>query len=170
MAEIRQDSFDAFVRAHTTALLRTAVLLTGSRDVAEELVQDTLAHLYPRWDRVVAADVPIAYVRRSLANRFVSSRRAPASRNISMWELPDGWDGTDISDAVATRREIWQLLGDLPSRQRAAIVLRYFHDLTDEQIADTMGCRAVTVRSLVSRGVIRMRGGIAPGHDRGVAR
>lgn len=165
-----RDSFELFVRANATALLRTAVLLTGSRHTAEDLVQDTLAHLFPRWGTVAAAEVPLAYVRRSLTNRYISSRRAPASRDVSMWDLPDGWDGTDVSETVADRREIWRLLGGLPARQRAAVVLRYFHDLPDEQIADVMGCRPVTVRSLVSRGVLRMRTGVLSAHHQGMAR
>jgi RNA polymerase sigma-70 factor (sigma-E family) len=151
-------AFEHFVRAHTTELLRTAFLLTGSRYSAEELVQDTLAHLYPQWHRVSAAEAPVAYVRRSLANRFVSRHRSPANRDLAMWELPDGWDGKDLSETVTTRRMIWQLLGELPNRQRTAVVLRYFNDLTDAQIADVLGCRPGSVRSLISRAVGAMRG------------
>ena len=156
---MRPDDFEPFVRAHTPTLYRTAMLLTGNRHDAEELLQDTLAHLYPRWDRVVRADVPLAYVRRSLANRFVSARRSPAYRDASMWELPDGWDGRDLGETVAVSRTIWQLLATLPERQRAALVLRYFHDAPDGQIAEALGCRTATVRSLTSRGIAALRAG-----------
>ena len=73
MAETSE--FSAFVRAHSTALLRSAYLLTGDLASAEDLVQDTFLRLYPRWSRVVAADVPLAYVRRSVMNNFLNSRR-----------------------------------------------------------------------------------------------
>ena len=68
------------------------------------------------------SDVPVAYVRRALTNRFVSQRRSPAVRHASQSELPDAWDGRDLSEAVAVRRTIWQLLGTLPEKQRAAVV------------------------------------------------
>jgi RNA polymerase sigma-70 factor (sigma-E family) len=149
--------FVAFVDAHSRSLFRTAFLLTGSRHSAEELLQDTLALLYPKWERVRAADSPPAYVRRSLTNRFVSSQRSPAAGDVAMWELPDQADSRDLAAAVVDRGYLWQLLGTLPERQRAALVMRYFHDLTDGEIAAGIGCRAATVRSLISRGVAAMR-------------
>jgi DNA-directed RNA polymerase specialized sigma24 family protein len=77
--------FVSFVRANTAALSRTAYLLTGNAVAAEELVQDTLVRLYPKWDRVSAADVPIAYVRRSLANVFLNEKRRPARRGPGLY-------------------------------------------------------------------------------------
>ena len=150
-------AFESFVRAHSTNLIRTAVLVTGSKHAAEELVQDTLTSLYPRWERVAAADEPLAYVRRALMNRFISLRRRPAARDLAVWELPDGWDGRDLGETVAVRSTVWQLLGTLPERQRAAIVLRHFHDLAETDIAATLGCRPASVRSLISRGMGSMR-------------
>ena len=75
-----EDPFGLFVRLHSEALFRFAYLLTGSSMYAEELLQDTLTRLYPRWARVAAADSPVAYVRRSLANRYVSVHRRPLIR------------------------------------------------------------------------------------------
>lgn len=155
MADIA--AFETFVRGNSQALIRTAVLLTGSLDAAEELVQDTLTNLYPRWERVAAADEPLAYVRRSLTNRFISQRRRPGARDLAVWELPDGWDGTDLGETVAARRTVWELLGTLPERQRAAIVLRHFHDLPEPEIASMLQCRPASVRSLISRGMASMR-------------
>ena len=149
--------FESFVRNHSASLLRTAALVTGSRHAAEELVQDTLTLLYPRWGRVAAADEPLAYVRRALVNRFISQRRSPAARDVAVWELPDGWDGTDLGESIAVRRTIWQLLGTLPQRQRAAIVLRHFNDLPEQEIATILECRPASVRSLISRGMASMR-------------
>jgi RNA polymerase sigma-70 factor (sigma-E family) len=150
-------AFELFVRVHTAALMRTAFLLSGSRAAAEDLLQETLVRLYPQWQRVTSADVPMAYVRRTMANTFVSQRRAPAARDVPMWEMPDGWDGTDLGEAVAARCTVWQLLGTIPPRQRAAIVLRHLHDLPEQEIAHALGCRPVTVRSLISRGLATMR-------------
>ena len=148
--------FEAFVRANAPALLRTAFLLTRSQHGAEDLVQDTLAALYPRWDRVAAADLPLAYVRRSLANRFISQRRSPRGSEIAHALVPDRHDPHDLAEAVAARRTVWQLLGALPPRQRTAIVLREFHDLPDTEIADILECRPASVRSLISRGMTSM--------------
>lgn len=151
------DGFATFVREQRRPLLGTAYLLTGSQDAAEELLQDTLVALYPKWGRVAAADQPVAYVRRALTNRFVSSRRSPAARDLSVWDTPEPPAQGDVADTVTDRRVLFQLLSQLPPRQRAAIVLRYFHDRSDEQIAGDLGCRAATVRSLVSRGSATLR-------------
>jgi RNA polymerase sigma-70 factor (sigma-E family) len=150
-------AFERFVREHTPTLYRTAFLLTGNRYEAEELVQDTLTRLFPKWDRVMAADNPIAYVQRCVGNRAVSRRRAPAARAESRWELPERWDGSDVGETVAVSRTVWQLLGTLPTKQRAALVLRYFYDLPEADVAAALGCRPTTVRSLVSRGIAAMR-------------
>jgi RNA polymerase sigma-70 factor (sigma-E family) len=149
--------FAGFVRANTPALLRTAYLLTGNGPAAEELVQDTLVHLYPKWAKVAAADVPIAYVRRSLTNAFVNQKRGPAARQVALDAVPESADWRDPIDRFADRDELWTLLGTLPDRQRAALVLRYFHDLPDDEIARTLDCRVGTVRSLISRGLAALR-------------
>lgn len=151
-------AFDAFVRDNATSLLRTAYLLTGEHGAAEDLLQDTLTYLYPRWERVAEADLPTAYVRRSLTNRFLSSRRS-AGRNPlrSMWSLPDRADERDVGEEIASQDIIWRLLATLSERQRAAVVLRHYHDLPDDQIAATLGCRPATVRSLISRAITSMR-------------
>jgi len=150
-------AFAAFVRAHSRTLFGTAYLLTGRGDAAEELLQDTLAALYPKWDRVAAADAPLAYVRRALSNRFVSGTRRPAARELGFWELPDSAAPGDLAEAIAERRWLWQVLGGLPERQRAALVLRFFHDLDDDEIANHLDCRTGTVRSLISRGLASIR-------------
>jgi RNA polymerase sigma-70 factor (sigma-E family) len=149
--------FAAFVRANSGSLYNTAYLLTGSADRAEELLQDTLARLYPKWDRVQAAEAPLAYVRRCVVNGFVSSRRSPATHDVSLHDLPELPAAAGLADRVADRGLLWQLLGRLPDRQRAALVMRYFHDRPDAEIAEAIGCRTATVRSLISRGIATMR-------------
>lgn len=150
-------TFERFVRAHTPTLFTTAFMLTGDRHAAEDLLQETLSRLYPKWSSVTSASSPLAYVRRCLANRFMSLRRSPNARVEFAWDVPDGWDGLDLSERVAISRTVWQLLGTLPQKQRAAIVLRYFDDLPEADVAAALGCRPVSVRSLVSRGISAMR-------------
>jgi RNA polymerase sigma-70 factor (sigma-E family) len=163
MAEDAGDAFGRFVREQTPTLYRSAYLLTGNAHEAEELLQDTLTRLYPKWHLVTGADSPLAYVRRALTNRFISDRRAPLRRDTSLWELPETPDGHDVGESVAVSATIWQLLGTLPPKQRAAVVLRYFSDLPDEETAAAIGCRPVTVRSLVSRGIATLRAGYLAG-------
>jgi RNA polymerase sigma-70 factor (sigma-E family) len=149
--------FASFVREQTPALLRTAYLLTGNGNAAEELVQDTLVRLYPKWDRVERADAPLAYVRRSLANAFVNHQRRASRREFAYAELPERADERDDFGRVVDRDEIWKRLATLPDRQRAALVLRFFEGLSDEDAADALGCRVGTVRSLISRGLATLR-------------
>lgn len=154
------EHFVGFVREHTDALLKTAYLLTRNGPDAEELVQDTLVWLYPRWDQVRAADYPVAYVRKSVVNRFLASRRKMSATEIRFGDQ-DGWPqatGTpDETAAVDERDSMWRELATLPERQRAAIVLRFFHDLADDAVAEVLDCRVGTVRSLISRALSALR-------------
>jgi RNA polymerase sigma-70 factor (sigma-E family) len=159
-----EDSPADFIRAHSGSLYRTAFMLTGNAHEAEEVLQDTLVSLLPKWDKVAAADSPVAYVRRAIANRFLSSQRRSSSRDVTVWELPDGWDGRDLSESVTSSVQVWRLLGELPERQRVAMVLRYFHDLSEDEIGAAIGCRPATVRSLVTRGLTTLRDRHRPLH------
>ena len=154
-------SFAQFVREHTPALLRTAYLLTGDRSGAEELVQDTLVQLYPKWERVEVADVPLAYVRRCLTNRYINHRRRAARREYAYEDVPERMDDRDLFGQLADRDQIWTGLRDLPDRQRTALVLRFFEDLSDVDTATALGCRVGTVRSLISRGLAGLRAQLA---------
>jgi len=154
--------FAGFVREHTDVLLRTAYLLTGNAQNAEELVQDTLVRLYPKWDRVAQADVPLAYVRRSLTNGYINYQRRAARREYPHDDVPERVDPRDVMTQLADRDQIWTGLRFLPERQRAALVLRFFEDMTDEESAAALGCRVGTVRSLISRGLAALREQMAP--------
>lgn len=145
--------FDSFVRLHSSGLLRTAYLLTGNPYNAEDLLQATLTDLLGKWAKVTAAETPLAYVRQAMTNRFLSGRRTKAGNEITLWDIPDRPGGADVSADVVSRHEVLGLLETLSSRQRSAVVLRYFHDLPDHEIAAALGCRAATVRSLISRGL-----------------
>jgi RNA polymerase sigma-70 factor (sigma-E family) len=152
-----ETGFTGFVRAHTPALFRTAYLLTGNRASAEELVQDTLVRLYPKWDRVESAEQPLAYVRRCLTNRFINEKRRAVNREYPYEDVPERPDDRDVLGQLNDRDQIWAGLRGLPDRQRTALVLRFFEDLTDEQTAEALDCRVGTVRSLISRGLATLR-------------
>jgi len=160
----RELGFAGFVRENMPALLRTAYLLTGNGQQAEELVQDTLVRLYPKWARVEAADVPLAYVRRSIANAHINQMRRSGRRELAFEQVPERSDPHDALGQLADRDQIWAGLRLLSARQRAALVLRFFEDLSDEQTAAALGCRVGTVRSLVSRGLGTLREQMTEAH------
>jgi RNA polymerase sigma-70 factor (sigma-E family) len=146
-------SFDEFVHEHQRALVRYATLLSGGQGEAEDLVQEVLIRVYPRWDTLDGSRY--AYVRRAVTNEFLSWRRRWSTRHIfATAELPEGrvepeWSEPDQRLALE--------LGKLPRQQRAAVVLRYYEDLTDAEIAGVMGVRETSVRSNISRGLAALR-------------
>jgi RNA polymerase sigma-70 factor (sigma-E family) len=158
------DHFAQFVADGTHSLLGTAYLLTRDRQAAEELVQDTLVALYPHWSKVAEAQSPIAYARRALINRYLNQQRRAATVERVTELLPDRQAGPDFAGRIDDRDQLRRVLITLPPRQRAAVVLRYFHDLSDQQVAAELGCRATTVRSLISRALSTLRAA-APGID-----
>jgi RNA polymerase sigma-70 factor (sigma-E family) len=155
------ERFTAFVREHTQALLRTAYLLTRNAGEAEELVQDTLAWLYPRWQQVELAEHQLAYVRKAVVNRYLAGRRRLSATEVhfdTSWErAPDRPVDRDRTAEVDDRIALWAKLGELSERQRAALVLRFFHDLPDDEVAGVLDCRVGTVRSLISRALSTLR-------------
>jgi RNA polymerase sigma-70 factor (sigma-E family) len=151
-----------FVRTQTDALLKTAYLLTRNAPDAEELVQDSLVWLYPRWAQVEAAEYQLAYVRKAMVNRFLAGRRRMSSTEVHFDESYSGYAervgaGRDETREVDERDAMWRELGGLTERQRAALVLRFFHDLPDDEVASMLDCRVGTVRSLISRGLNVLR-------------
>ncbi len=163
-AIVEQDhALTPFLHEHHVSLFRTALLLTGDSVSAEELLQDTLVRLLPRWDRVEQADRPVAYVRRALTNAFISNRRrGHHHRTVPLVRLAEAAEGHRPLDTTHDRSVLWPALLALPERQRAAIVLRYYDDLPDAEIADAIGCRPVSVRSLVSRAMGALRSTLDP--------
>jgi RNA polymerase sigma-70 factor (sigma-E family) len=151
-----RDGLEAFLSANAEPLFRTAYLLTRNSVEAEELVQDTLVRLFPTWDKVMAAESPLAYVRRSLTNRFISDRRRARNQDISLSEHHQS-RSPDVAELVTDHQTLWQLMRPLSRRQQVALVLRHFHGLADIEIAEELGCRTATVRSLISRGMASMR-------------
>ena len=158
---LADEHFAEFVRASTAALLRTGYLLTRDGGEAEELVQDTLVWLYPRWGQVQAAEHQVAYVRKAVVNRFLAGKRRMSSTEIrfdpTLERFVEQPEQRDETAEVDERMAIWQELGELSDRQRAAVVLRFFHDLPDDEVAQVLECRVGTVRSLISRSLTALR-------------
>ncbi len=167
------DTVDAatWIDAALPRLMGAALALTGHRHDAEDLVQETLAKVILKWDSVDQADSPDAYVRRAMVNTFISGKRRKSSTEFVSHDVVTderrsvGGHGHD-SD-LAARDHMWQLLATLPPRQRAVLVLRYYDDLPDAQIAEVLGCSAVSVRVAAHRAMGTLRGALAPvGADR----
>ncbi|MBA2948346.1 SigE family RNA polymerase sigma factor [Streptomyces himalayensis] len=155
-----QEDFREFVANRSSALLKTAVLLSGGdRHAAEDLLQNALIKAAGRWHRI---DEPEAYVRQILYRQQVSRWRLKwPRRELSVPELPETGSGTDASSAAELRLVMRAALARLTARQRTVLVLRYFEDLPEADVARLLGCSVGTVRSTTHRSLARLRG-LAP--------
>jgi RNA polymerase sigma-70 factor (sigma-E family) len=154
-------SFDEAVASSERRLLRLALMLSGGTHTAEDLVQTVLARAHRRWDRIGSLDHPEAYLRTMVVNEFLSWRRRLKNREHPLAELPDLPTNEDIGARQAQRDSAWRLLADLPRQQRAVLVLRFYEDLPDDEIAAVLGCSASTVRSNAARGLATLRAGLS---------
>jgi len=150
----RYEGFAEFIVARGSSLSRTAYLLTGDHHSAEELVQSALVRTARHWRRVVLGGNPEAYVRRVMINERASwwRRRRPSTS-----QVPDRPDGGDESDRTAQRLTLATALAALPPRQRAVLVLRYYHDYSVDEVADVLGCAPGTVKSQTHHALRRLR-------------
>jgi RNA polymerase sigma-70 factor (sigma-E family) len=140
--------------------LRTAYLVAWDATEAEDLVQECLLTVARRWPRVRRMDHPHAYARRVLINLALdgANRRSRRRSELDEPTLPEAADENSLRalESIDARAELVQALGTLPPRQRAVLVLRYFEDLTEAQIAAVLGCSVGTVKSTASRGLARL--------------
>ncbi len=152
---VREDlDFDGFVRERYDQLLRYAVMLTGRRWDAEEILQEALVRCLKRW-RKVPADNAVAYARKAIYHEFLrSAKRKPL---VTLDEIAGQLDLEDFAGAVVAREHVLAVLQILPPRQRAAVVARFWLDLTEAQTAVELGCSVGTVKSLTSRGLAKVR-------------
>lgn len=158
-------SFEEYVAARRDVLVRVAFLLTGDAHTAEDVVQASLARVWPRWSRLAREGDVDAYVRRTLYTVFVTAARrrrwrevigepgnAAASRNVM----------SDASTHVEDRLTLDGIVRTLPPRQRAVIVLRYYLDLSEADTAATLGCAVGTVKSQHAKAMRHLRTLIEP--------
>lgn len=158
MGDSRTDGgFDEFMAARWSALFHLARLLTGGdRHRAEDLLQEALVKLWFAWPRV-ADQAPEAYVRKVMAWAAARSARRRWWGERPVEHLPEPPAVGDLSAAVAERSRLEAALSQLPAGQRAAVVLRYYQDLPEAQVAEALGCPLGTARSHAARGVARLR-------------
>jgi RNA polymerase sigma-70 factor (sigma-E family) len=144
------DGFDALYREQAPRLVRLAFLLTGGSGAAEELVQDAFLQVHQRWETI---EHPAAYLRTTVVHGAASHRRR------RVLELAKGYERrSEAVDGMAEPADdLRAALARLPDRQRAAVVLRYYEDLPDAEIAALLGCRVPAVKSLLHRALQELR-------------
>lgn len=146
--------FVDFVVARGSALHRTAVLLTRQEQAAQDLVQIALAKAWQSWSRIDGN--PEAYVRAIMVNEFASGWRRRWRSELPTADPPE-LPGDDLSDGASTRQSLMAALATLPARQRAVVVLRFFHDYTEAATAEAMGTSVGTVKSQTFKALAALR-------------
>ncbi|MEU0572168.1 SigE family RNA polymerase sigma factor [Nonomuraea sp. NPDC005983] len=150
------DSFREFMAAHQQSLMRTAYLLAGDAHLAEDLLQSVLVKMLGRWAKLAHVASPQAYARKALVNQYISWRR----RRVRTAELPSAEPPERPYSSEAStiaRLTMQKALAQLPPRQRAVIVLRYYEDLTEHETAKLLNCSIGTVKSQAHHALARLR-------------
>ena len=166
-----REAFEALVDARSTSLLRMAYLLTGDWGTAEDLLQTALTKTWFRWHTLRDTGAAEAYVRQVMSRTFATWWRRKWRGEHPTDVLPDVL-GHDPYSGVLARDLLRRALAELPPRQRAIVVLRFYEDLSEAQVAEVLGCSLGTVKSTVSRALVRLResglvqeaGGATPPH------
>ncbi|SDT83025.1 RNA polymerase sigma-70 factor, sigma-E family [Streptomyces sp. TLI_053] len=156
---MRELGFEGFAATRWRRLVRTAYLLTGDHHEAEDVVQATLAKVFRSWSRISRLDEPDAYVHRALVNNNLTRHRRRRVRQLLVPVLPERAHSAGAGHRdVEERSVLLQALAELPPRQRAVVVLRYWEDMSEQQVAEVLGCSAGNVKSQASRGLAKLRG------------
>ncbi|MFI5876166.1 SigE family RNA polymerase sigma factor [Streptomyces sp. NPDC051445] len=153
-----ETDFQEFVAARAAALFKGALVLMGNREAAEDLVQETLEKACRKWRVIAAKDAPDAYVRRIMVN--LANDRWRRFRRLTTTAHPERGDTAAPGDEygqVDSRDQLVRALQQLPMRMRTVVVLRYFDDLSDAEIAADLGITPSTVRSQLARGIEKLR-------------
>lgn len=148
--------FEEFVTFRSERLLRAAYQLTHDRLLAEDLLQTALARAWRSWSRLSGEADPEPYVRKIMFNTYASWWRRRWNGERPTETLPERGEAS-VAASHAERDQVWRALGRLPRRQRAVIVLRYYEDMTETQIADVLGLSIGAVKSHASRGLAALR-------------
>jgi RNA polymerase sigma-70 factor (sigma-E family) len=153
-----EQEFREYVRMRHAALFRVAMLLAGRREDAEDLLQSALGKLALHWTRVARAGAMDAYVRKILYHQQVNWwRRHKGRQELVVAEPPETGGVGDLAGESALRMTLAGVLAQLTKRQRAVIVLRFYEDLPEAEVASILGCSVGTVRSQTSRSLARLR-------------
>jgi RNA polymerase sigma-70 factor (sigma-E family) len=165
MRQAEEQRFREFALAHAGVLRRTAYLFCGDWHLAEDLMQTTLVKIYQAWHRVARQDQASSYARTVLLRTWLDEKRRPWRRAEQRdGELPEVADSGADPDAASARlwaRElVHAALLEVPPRQRAVLVLRYFDDLPVSEVAAVMRCTEGTVKSQTARGLAALRAAV----------
>jgi RNA polymerase sigma-70 factor (sigma-E family) len=155
-AGIDDPTFRDYVRSRSRALLRTAYLLTGNRADAEDLVQSALANTYLAWHRIEDRGALDGYVRRAIVNTHISWWRRRRLEEFPTDEIPDR-AVVDQAASSEMQESLRRAIDRLPERMRAAVMLRYYDDMTEAEVAEALGVSLGTVKSTVSRAMAKLR-------------
>jgi len=156
----KDEEFTAYLHARQPSLLRTAYLLTGDRNVAEDVLQTSLAKLYLAWDKVRDRDSVDAYIRRIMVNENNSMwRRGWKKREFATDDLVTKLADREVRDSYdeGTNDALWQVVQTLPPKARAVVVLRYYEQMSEAETADVLGISVGTVKSQCSRALAALR-------------
>lgn len=151
------DAFRDYVAGRSSRLLKTAWLLTGDWHLAEDLLQTALAKTSLAWHRIERWESVDAYVRRALVTTYATWWRRKWRGEAPTVDLPESVDARDAYNEIDLRESVRQALVQLPARQRAVVVLRYFEDLSEADTAAALGCSVGAVKSHSSRALARLR-------------
>jgi RNA polymerase sigma-70 factor (sigma-E family) len=157
-------AFSEFVESRSSSLFRTAYLMVGDHQLAQDLLQEALVKTLIAWPRLRDRANVEAYARRIVVTTSISWRRRRSFHERPTGTLPERVD-PDWVEAVVTHDAVIAALLTVPPRQRAAIVLRYYQDLTEAQTADVMGCSLGAVKSQVASGLKRLREALGHNFD-----
>lgn len=158
--------FAVLVEARSTALLRLAYAVVGDHQLAQDLLQEALVKVYVAWPRLRDVAGAEAYARRTIVTTAISWRRRRSFHEPPVEVVPDTEGDADQGDRLATHDVLWQQVRGLPPRQRTALVLRYYEDLSEAETADLMGCSTGTVKSQLAAALGKLRDRVGP--DTGV--
>ena len=159
-----REAFVQFVHASSARLTRLAVLLIAERQGADDLVQAAFERTLRHWPRLQRDGSPELYARRILVNLAIDNSRSRSRRPEVLSQPPDE-SVNDCAEIVGERMRVLNALAKLPRQQRAVVVLRYYADLSEAAIAETLDCSVGTVKSNAHRATARLRELLGDPHD-----
>jgi RNA polymerase sigma-70 factor (sigma-E family) len=154
MTPADREEFASFATAVAPRLRRTAYLMCGNWHTAEDLTQTTLTRMFASWGRIMRRDGLSAYALQTLVNAYRAERRRRWSGELPTAELPEQ---SGPADAPEGRLDLMAALAELPPKARAIVVLRYWSDLSIDQVAELLGCSPGNVKSQSARALQRLR-------------
>jgi RNA polymerase sigma-70 factor (sigma-E family) len=161
MARRDSEEFTSFVVAHQAKLRRVAYLMCGDWQLASDHVQDALVKVYRHWPRLRSDREKLGYARKAVLSVVIDAKRRRSSTEVPVDSVADRLGGADAADRSADRDLLSRCLAQVPARQRACLVLRYYDDLSVSEVAAVLGCTEGTVKSQTARGLDTLQAAFA---------